>query len=144
MITGEPKLSILQSASEGWRPHEMLPCLLHGMSQDALRDEAAQVSQVQCRLRRQWLPPTLAGMKCVSGKAIARIKASRWRSIELTPPVLPTHYRVLMDNPFDSCMWKDLWSLIMFWLNLVTRLRLIGIDVWVGYRGRRECYIKKE
>jgi hypothetical protein len=52
-------MSELQSTSQGRDPDQVLPRVLHGLSEDALRDASAKVSQVQRRVRRQRLPPYL-------------------------------------------------------------------------------------
>ena len=52
-------MSLVQGEAQGRRAEQVLPCLLLRLSAHALRDEATQVPQVQCRIRRQRLPPPL-------------------------------------------------------------------------------------
>lgn len=59
MFSGQAAMSLLQHARQGDRTHQVFPCFLLWMSQDALRHAAEEVPQVQLCLRSQWLSPHL-------------------------------------------------------------------------------------
>ncbi len=59
-VQGAAAVSVVQGQAKGRRAHQVLPRVLLRLPAEAIRHAAAQVSQVQRRLRRQRLPQTLS------------------------------------------------------------------------------------